>query len=229
MTHDLSPFGLFLQADIVVKLVMLALVLASVWSWAIIVEKWRRLRRLNGDGDRFEDMFWSAGSLEDLHRVVRADGGGDPMGAVFDEAMQELQGSLAAGLPPDAPAREALQSRVERVMTAEVGRQMNRTERHMIFLASVGSTAPFVGLFGTVWGIMNSFAAIAASKQTNLAVVAPGIAEALFATALGLIAAIPAVVAYNKLSTDIDRYGARLDGLVADIATVTSRELSEAR
>ena len=229
MTPDLSPFGLFLQADIVVKLVMLALVLASVWSWAIIVEKWRRLRRLNRDGDSFEDMFWSAGSLEDLHSTVRAGSGDDPMGAVFDEAMQELQGSLAAGLPPDAPAREALQSRVERVMTSEVGRQMNRTERYMIFLASVGSTAPFVGLFGTVWGIMNSFAAIAASKQTNLAVVAPGIAEALFATALGLIAAIPAVVAYNKLSTDIDRYGARLDGLVADIATVTSRELSEAR
>ena len=140
----------------------------------------------------------------------------------------ELQGSFGSGALGDSTAREALQARVERVMTVEAGRWMDRIERHMIFLASVGSVSPFIGLFGTVWGIMNSFAAIAASKQTNLAVVAPGIAEALFATALGLVAAIPAVVAYNKLSNDINRYGARLDGLVADVVTVTSRELSEA-
>ena len=150
------------------------------------------------------------------------------MSCVFGEAMLELQGSLGSGTLRDAAARDALQVRVERVMTVEAGRWMDRIERHMMFLASVGSVSPFIGLFGTVWGIMNSFAAIAASKQTNLAVVAPGIAEALFATALGLVAAIPAVVAYNKFSNDITRYGARLDGLVADVVTVTSRELSEA-
>ncbi len=223
---SLSPLTLFLQAGVVVKTVMLALALASVLSWAIIFEKWRRLRRLNRDADEFEELFWSVGSLEDLHQRV-AHREGDPMSSVFSEAIQELQGSLANGMPRDAAARDALQARVERVMTSEASRWMERIERYMTFLASVGSTAPFVGLFGTVWGIMNSFAAIAASKQTNLAVVAPGIAEALFATALGLVAAIPAVVAYNKISNDINRYGARLDGLVADVITVTSREFSE--
>ena len=223
---SLSPLTLFLQAGVVVKTVMLMLALASVLSWAIIFEKWRRLRRLNRDADEFEELFWSVGSLEDLHQRV-AHREGDPMSSVFSEAIQELQGSLANGMPRDAAARDALQARVERVMTSEASRWMERIERYMTFLASVGSTAPFVGLFGTVWGIMNSFAAIAASKQTNLAVVAPGIAEALFATALGLVAAIPAVVAYNKISNDINRYGARLDGLVADVITVTSREFSE--
>ena len=226
-TDTLSPLSLFLQADLVVKAVMLVLVLASIMSWAVIFEKWRRMRRLNRDANRFEELFWSVGSLEDLHaQTGRQDR--DPMSCVFGEAMLELQGSFGSATMADPTAREALQARVERVMTVESGRWMDRIERHMIFLASVGSVSPFIGLFGTVWGIMNSFAAIAASKQTNLAVVAPGIAEALFATALGLVAAIPAVVAYNKLSNDINRYGARLDGLVADVVTVTSRELSEA-
>lgn len=225
-TDTLSPFGLFLQADIVVKAVMLVLLLASVISWAIIFEKWRRMRRLNRDANTFEELFWSAASLEELETQTRRQER-DPMSCVFREAMLELQGSFGSGTLQDANAREALQSRVERVMTVEAGRWMDRIERHMIFLASVGSVSPFIGLFGTVWGIMNSFAAIAASKQTNLAVVAPGIAEALFATALGLVAAIPAVVAYNKFSNDINRYGARLDGLVADVVTVTSRDLSE--
>jgi len=222
----LSPLGLFLQAGLVVKAVMVVLLLASVMSWAVIFDKWRRMRRLNRDARNFEELFWSAASLEDLHNQV-AHRDRDPMSCVFSEAMLELQAPLSGGALRDAAAREALQARVERVMTVEAGRWMDRIERHMIFLASVGSVAPFIGLFGTVWGIMNSFAAIAASKQTNLAVVAPGIAEALFATALGLVAAIPAVVAYNKLSNDMNRYGARLDGLVADVVTVTSRDLSE--
>ncbi len=226
-TDALSPFGLFLQADLVVKAVMLVLLVASVVSWAIIFDKWRRIRRLNRDAGRFEELFWSVASLEDLHEQTRHQDR-DPMSCVFGEAMLELQGAFESGKLRDVAAREALQARVERVMTVEAGRWMDRIERHMIFLASVGSVSPFIGLFGTVWGIMNSFAAIAASKQTNLAVVAPGIAEALFATALGLVAAIPAVVAYNKFSNDISRYGARLDGLVADVVTVTSRELSEA-
>ncbi len=226
-TDALSPFGLFLQADAVVKAVMLVLLIASVVSWAIIFDKWRRVRRLNRDAGRFEEAFWSVASLEDLHAQTSHQDR-DPMSCVFDVAMQELQDTLERGPLREATAREALQARVERVMTVEAGRWMDRIERHMIFLASVGSVSPFIGLFGTVWGIMNSFAAIAASKQTNLAVVAPGIAEALFATALGLVAAIPAVVAYNKFSNDINRYGARLDGLVADVVTVTSRELSEA-
>ncbi len=197
-TDALSPLGLFLQADLVVKAVMIVLLLASVMSWAVIFDKWRRMRRLNRDARKFEELFWSVASLEDLHNEV-AHQDRDPMSCVFSEAMLELQTPLGGGTLRDAAAREALQARVERVMTVEAGRWMDRIERHMTFLASVGSVAPFIGLFGTVWGIMNSFAAIAASKQTNLAVVAPGIAEALFATALGLVAAIPAVVAYNKL------------------------------
>ncbi|MCY3981001.1 MAG: MotA/TolQ/ExbB proton channel family protein, partial [Alphaproteobacteria bacterium] len=186
VTDALSPFGLFLQADLVVKAVMLVLLVASVVSWAIIFDKWRRIRRLNRDAGRFEELFWSVASLEDLHEQTRHQDR-DPMSCVFGEAMLELQGAFESGKLRDVAAREALQARVERVMTVEAGRWMDRIERHMIFLASVGSVSPFIGLFGTVWGIMNSFAAIAASKQTNLAVVAPGIAEALFATALGLV------------------------------------------
>ena len=183
-TDTLSPFSLFLQADLVVKAVILVLLVASVMSWAIIFDKWRRMRRLNRDAGRFEELFWSVASLEDLHAQTNHQDR-DPMSSVFGEAMLELQGSFGSGTLRDAAARDALQARVERVMTVEAGRWMDRIERHMMFLASVGSVSPFIGLFGTVWGIMNSFAAIAASKQTNLAVVAPGIAEALFATALG--------------------------------------------
>lgn len=219
---DLTPWGLFLQADIVVKIVMLILLLASIWSWAIILEKIRRVRRLNRLADRFEDDFWSGGSLDELFDQVGSSPS-DPMSATFVSAMREWRRS--SGISQGA--RGGLQQRIERAMQVTISREMTRIERYLTFLASVGSTAPFVGLFGTVWGIMNSFAAIAASKNTNLAVVAPGIAEALFATALGLVAAIPAVVAYNKISSDIDRFGGRLDGFSAEFSAILSRQLDE--
>src|SRR5688572_32914956 len=202
VSSNFSVFDLFLQADSIVKLVLLILLLASFWSWAVIFDKTLRLRRLQQAAASFEDTFWSGGSLDDLYDRV-GQRPMDPMSAVFAAAMREWRRSAAKGLLGTPGVRSSLQQRIERVMSVTVGREMDRVERFMSFLATVGSTAPFVGLFGTVWGIMDSFQSIAASKNTSLAVVAPGIAEALFATALGLVAAIPAVVAYNKLSTDL--------------------------
>ncbi|WP_374449094.1 protein TolQ [Stella sp.] len=224
--HDLSIWGLFLQADAVVKVVMLVLLVLSLWCWAVIFDKWTRLRRLNKRAREFEESFWSGGSLDDLYDRVGARPA-DPMAMVFAAAMREWRRSAARGLIATESLRGNLQERIERVMGVAAGREMERLERYMSFLASVGSTAPFIGLLGTVWGIMNSFQSIAASKNTSLAVVAPGIAEALFATALGLVAAIPAVIAYNKLSTEIGRYGGRLDAFTSEFAAILSRQMDE--
>jgi biopolymer transport protein TolQ len=221
---DLSLWNLFLQADIVVKLVMLILLLASVWVWAIIIEKSISLRRVNREANSFEDEFWSGGSLEDLFEREGADPT-NPIAAVFGAAMSEWRRTVKiAGIEV---GRTAVRERIDRAMNVTIMREMERLERYMIFLASVGSTAPFVGLFGTVWGIMHSFSAIAAMHNTDLAVVAPGIAEALFATAIGLVAAIPAVLAYNKLSNDLARYASRLEGFGAEFSAILSRQTEE--
>ncbi len=224
-SHDLSIITLFLQADILVKVVMLMLMLASFWSWAVIFDKITKLRRLRRDAEHFEESFWSGGSLDDLYDRI-GNRPVDPMSAVFAAAMREWRRSLAKGLTTSG-VRASLQERIERVMQITVGREMERLERFMPFLATVGSISPFVGLFGTVWGIMASFQSIAASKNTSLAVVAPGIAESLFATALGLVAAIPAVIAYNKFSTDLGRYGGRLDAFATEFSAILSRQLDE--
>jgi biopolymer transport protein TolQ len=226
LSSDLSIWTLFLNADLIVKLVILMLVLASVWSWAIIFEKFFKLRRLHQQADEFEDQFWSGGSLEDLYDRVGTQPL-DPMSAMFSAAMREWRRSVSKGLAAAGQMRAGLQSRIERVMGVTLGREMERLERYMTFLASVGSTAPFIGLFGTVWGIMHSFSSIASSKNTSLAVVAPGIAEALFATALGLIAAIPAVIAYNKISSDLTRYAGRLEAFSNEFGAILSRQLEE--
>ncbi len=226
VVHDLSILGLFLQADTLVKLVLLILLAASFWSWAIIFDKVMRLRRLRKAASSFEESFWSGGSLDDLYERV-GQRPPDPMTAVFSAAMREWRRSAAKGLLTTSPMRSSLQQRIERVMNVTVGREMERVERFMAFLATVGSTAPFVGLFGTVWGIMNSFQSIAAVKNTSLAVVAPGIAESLFATALGLVAAIPAVVAYNKFATDFGRYAGRLEAFSSEFSAILSRQLDE--
>jgi biopolymer transport protein TolQ len=228
LAHDLSLWALFLQADWVVKLVMIGLLLASVWVWAIIFEKVTAIRRANRAADSFEDAFWSGGSLDELHRR-EAEQPSHAMAAVFVAAMREWQRS-AGRLPANGGSLVAagMKERVERAMAITVQREMERLERWMIFLASVGSIAPFVGLFGTVWGIMNSFAAIAGMQNTNLAVVAPGIAEALFATAIGLVAAIPAVLAYNAFSTNLARFAARLEGFAAEFSGILSRQAEAA-
>ncbi len=217
---DLSIWGLFLRADFIVQLVMVLLILASFWCWAIIFEKWRRIRRLSDEARQFEESFWSGGSLDDLYERIGTQPN-DPMSAIFVAAMREWRRSAGHGAAEERTA--GLTGRIDRVMDITLGREMAHLERYMIFLASVGSTAPFVGLFGTVWGIMNSFQAIALTKTTSLAVVAPGIAEALFATALGLVAAIPAVVAYNKLSNDIGRYAGRLEAFSGEFSAILSR------
>jgi len=223
---DLTVIGLFLHADLIVKGVLVLLLLASIWSWAIIIEKIFRLRKLDGQAGDFEDLFWSGGALEDLYDRVGVQPQ-DPMSAMFGAAMREWRRSAARGTATATQMRAGLQQRIERVMYVTLGREMDRLERYMTFLASVGSTAPFIGLFGTVWGIMNSFHAIGASKNTSLAVVAPGISEALFATALGLVAAIPAVIAYNKLSSDLTRYAGRLEAFAGEFGAILSRQLEE--
>jgi biopolymer transport protein TolQ len=222
VTHDLSIWGLFLQADFIVKAVMIGLVLASFWCWAIIFEKILRMRRLRRQAGQFEESFWSGGSLDDLFDRIGSRPV-DPMSAVFSSAMREWRRSTSRSAR-DSDDRQSLSERIDRVMQITLNRELEQLERYMTFLASVGSTAPFVGLFGTVWGIMNSFSAIAVSKNTSLAVVAPGIAEALFATALGLVAAIPAVIAYNKLSTDINRYAGRLEAFAGEFGAILSRQ-----
>lgn len=218
---EFSFLALFLQAHIVVKIVMIGLLLASVWSWAIILEKLVAFARARREADRFEHQFWSGQSLDDLYAFLsqqrpRA------MAALFVAAMREWKRSMEGGSSRPLPG---VQLRVEKVMDVSITREMDRLERRLLFLATVGSTAPFVGLFGTVWGIMTSFQAIAQSKNTNLAVVAPGIAEALFATALGLLAAIPAVIFFNKFSSELSRHGQRLDSFADEFSAILSRQI----
>ena len=224
--YNFSMWSLFLRADLVVKAVIFVLLAASIWAWAVIFEKVMSIRRLNESAASFESAFWSGNSLDDLYDRIGSQPK-DPMSAVFVSAMQEWRRALARGISSTEALRVGLQERVDRVMQITTARELERIERNMTFLASTGSTAPFIGLFGTVWGIMNSFQAIALTKNTSLAVVAPGIAEALFATALGLLAAIPAVLAYNKLSRDLDRYAGRLESFAGEFAAIMSRQLEE--
>ena len=225
MAHDLSLWNLFLQADWVVKLVMLGLLFASIWVWAIVFEKVTSVRRANRAADAFEEKFWSGGSLEELYRS-EGERPNHPMAAVFGSGMREWQASAQASVG-SAISLMGVKERADRAMGVTVGREMERMERWMVFLASVGSVAPFIGLFGTVWGIMNSFAAIAGNNNTNLAVVAPGIAEALFATAIGLVAAIPATIFYNKFTAEAFKQAARLEGFADEFSAILSRQIDE--
>jgi len=221
---DLSLWGLFLQSDILVKLVIVGLLAASIWVWAVVFEKWSTLRKVNKDTDGFEDRFWSGGNLEELFDQEGARPN-NPIAAVFGAAMGEWRRTVrVAGADV---SHTSVRERIDRAISVTVQREMDRLERWMVFLASVGATAPFIGLFGTVWGIMHSFSAIASMHNTNLAVVAPGIAEALFATAIGLVAAIPAVLAYNKISTDLARFAGRLEGFGAEFSAILSRQSEE--
>ena len=223
---DLSIWSLVVRADIIVKAVLVLLLAASIWCWAIIFEKFRRMRDVTAKADTFEEAFWSGGSLDDLYAKIGRTPG-DPMEMLFSSAMREWQRSESTGLAGRDQLVAGLRDRIHQVMRLTISREMEGLERYLGFLATVGSTAPFIGLFGTVWGIMNSFQSIAVSKNTSLAVVAPGIAEALFATALGLVAAIPAVIAYNKFSNDLGRYANRLDGFAAEFTAILSRQLDE--
>ena len=222
--HDFSMFALFMQADWVVKSVMLGLLLASVWCWAIIANRVAAYRRARQDMAAFDRAFAQNPSLASLRDQFR-NGEGSGLAAVFLAAMEEWDKSHAA----QAATPSGLQSRLEIALDIAVTEQSAALEKRLGFLATIGSAGPFVGLFGTVWGIMNAFTAIATAENTSLAVVAPGIAEALLATALGLLAAIPAVVAYNKLSADAGKLVARLEAFANRMTALLSRQLDAAR
>jgi biopolymer transport protein TolQ len=219
---DMSFWHLFWQAHFVVKLVMLGLIGASIWSWAIIVDKALLFRRTRKAIDAFEDTFWSGQSLEELYRSY-ANSQPSGIAAVFVSAMREWKRSFEGS----GRSVISLSQRIDKVLDVTIQRESERFESKLLVLATIGSASPFIGLFGTVWGIMTSFQAIAVSKNTSLAVVAPGIAEALLATAIGLFAAIPAVIAYNKLQSEAAKIQGRLEGFADEFSAILSRQIDE--
>ena len=221
-SSDLSLFTLFWHAHWIVKAVMVGLLICSVWVWAIAIDKTLLFTRIRRTADRFEQAFWSGQSLEDLYKSL-ATKPGHSTAALFVAAMREWKRSFEG----HARSLAGLQMRIEKVMDVAIAREIEHMERRLLVLATVGSAGPFIGLFGTIWGIMTSFQSIAASKNTSLAVVAPGIAEALFATAIGLIAAIPATIFYNKFQTDVNRQAQRLEGFADEFTAILSRQIDE--
>ena len=209
-TTDFSIVTLFMRADLVVKLVMISLVAASIFSWALIIDKIKIFKKIFKETDIAEDQFWSSRSAGDFYKKTSSSSD-NPLVVVFRAGMECVQ---------DHKSKGQIVERTKRVMDVAIDKQIEKYEKNLTFLATVGSVAPFVGLFGTVWGIMNSFQSIAISRNTSLAIVAPGIAEALFATALGLLAAIPAVVAYNKFSSDSRRYTQKLENFTQSFLTI---------
>jgi biopolymer transport protein TolQ len=222
-SSDLSLFTLFWHAHWIVKLVMVGLMVCSIWVWAIAIDKTVLYTRSRKSMDRFETAFWSGQSLEELYRSLSSKPN-HSMAALFVAAMREWKRSFE-GSPQKSFT--GLQMRIEKVMQVTIAREIERLERRLLVLATVGSAGPFVGLFGTVWGIMTSFQSIAASKNTSLAVVAPGIAEALFATAIGLVAAIPATIFYNKFAGEVNKQAQRLEGFADEFSAILSRQIDE--
>ncbi len=222
VTTDLSLFTLFWHAAIIVKAVMIGLLIASVWVWAIAIDKTVLYARTRRGMDAFEQTFWSGQSLEELYRTLSSRPS-HSMAALFVAAMREWKRSLE-GTPRSFAG---LQMRIDKVMEVTIAREIERLEKRLLVLATVGSAGPFIGLFGTVWGIMTSFQSIAASKNTSLAVVAPGIAEALFATAVGLVAAIPATIFYNKFASEVNKQAQRLEGFADEFSAILSRQIDE--
>lgn len=222
---NLSVLGLFGHADMVGKAVMIGLLVVSVFTWALIFDKIGKIMRLKSRAGYFEERFWSSGSLDMLYDKMKRPA--DPMQAVFVAGMKEWRSASEKGMLSTPQSRASVQARIDRVLQVTIAREMAGIETWMTFLASVSSVAPFIGLFGTVWGIMRSFIGIAQAQNTSLGVVAPGIAEALLATAVGLVAAIPATAAYNKFSTEIGRYGARLENFANDFIATLSRNMEE--
>jgi len=221
-TSDVTLWSLFMEAGLVVKLVMVGLVAASIWTWAIIVDKTMSYGRVRRRLDNFEEIFWSGQSLEELYRTL-SEQKTTGMGAILVAAMREWKKSFERG----ARTPIGLQQRIEKAMDVTLARESEELESRLGSLATIGSAAPFIGLFGTVVGIMTSFQAIAGSQSTNLAVVAPGIAEALLATAIGLLAAIPAVIGYNKLSGDANKITSRMEAFADEFSAILSRQIDE--
>jgi biopolymer transport protein TolQ len=224
LQRDMSVWGMFMDAGAVAKSVMILLIIASIWNISILIEKSLTLRRVNRNADRFLQTFRKASSLEGFSKQIHAKADG-PMPEMFVAGMNEFQLSVNSGLAGTGDLRDRMRARVKDAMEISRTHATHELGRYMSLLATVGSTAPFVGLFGTVWGIMTSFIGIAQTQTTNLAVVAPGIAEALLATAIGLFAAIPAVMLYNKFSREIGRFSGRLQTFESEFAMVLSRQL----
>ena len=223
---DMTIWCLILQADVIVRIVMLVLLIASIFCWTIIFDKSRKFKKLRMLADEFETNFWSGISLDNLHKQIGS-APSHPMEAVFISGMKEWRLNSNNKNKNKFFASTDIIQRIDQVMSSSLNREMEIIEKNINFLATTGSTAPFIGLFGTVWGIMNSFQSIATSQNTSLAIVAPGIAEALLATALGLLAAIPAVIAYNKFSSDYNRYEARLETFLSEFVILVSRHINE--
>ncbi|VVT06560.1 protein TolQ [Rhizobium sp. EC-SD404] len=221
-TSEVTLWALFMEAGFVVKLVMVGLIGASIWTWAIIVDKIMSYGRVRRRLDNFEEIFWSGQSLEELYRTL-SEQKTTGMGAIFVAAMREWKKSFERG----ARTPIGLQQRIEKAMDVTLARESEELESRLSSLATIGSAAPFIGLFGTVVGIMTSFQAIAGSQSTNLAVVAPGIAEALLATAIGLLAAIPAVIGYNKLIGDANKLTSRMEAFADEFSAILSRQIDE--
>ena len=223
---DFSMFALFMSADLVVKSVILILIFASIYSWSIIVSKLMRLRKLKQMEKEFDEIFWSGNSFEDLYETLNFNKL-DPKSKIFCAAISEWKKSKSNYDGEIHSNISSLKDRMQRSMIVTFNKETETVEKNLTFLATSGSTAPFIGLFGTVWGIMNSFKSIAVAQNTNLSVVAPGIAEALFATALGLFVAIPAVVAYNKISSDLSKYFVSLETFMDEFTTIFFRQLEK--
>ena len=224
--NQMSMWDLVWASDMVTKVVMIGLIAASVWSWAIIIEKFGTLRQVKQLSKKFEETFWSGGSLDRLYDSI-GNRPRDPMSAMFVAAKEWKRTNIMKSKTDRGLRGVSLQQRIEKAMMVSMDKELDELDTRMGFLASTGSVAPLVGLFGTVWGIINSFNAIAATQSNSLSAMAPGIAEALFTTAFGLIAAIPAVVAYNKISSDIDRYAKRLENFQAEFSSILSREIDD--
>lgn len=222
--NDFSILGMFMQADWVAKSVMILLLMASFWCWAIIFEKYFLFRNVKAKATRFENDFWSSEALDKFYEKSKKRAN-HPMAIIFVAAMEEWFRSKNNGTQPSQGLKLSLRERIVQVMQVARNRELEHVESGLGFLATTGSSAPFIGLFGTVWGIMNSFHGIALSKNTSLVAVAPGIAEALFATAIGLFAAIPAVIAYNKFSNELVRFSNKLDDFSTEFDTILSRQL----
>ena len=218
----LSMYGMFAESDIFMKLLILGLLFASFWCWAIIFDKVITFKRIREKMKAFAERFWSGGSLDALYNMY-AKNPADPLSAIFVSAIQELRRSVSQKAKMNATIN--LEERIDKVMQISIDKQVDKMETKMMFLASTGSVAPLLGLFGTVWGIMDAFNAIGATQSTNIAAVAPGVAEALFTTAVGLIAAIPALIAYNKLSSDIDHITKKMETFSDELAAIISRQI----
>jgi biopolymer transport protein TolQ len=227
MQETVSIWGMFVHSDAFMKTLIIVMIFASIWSWAIIIDKIRTFKKIQNKIEKFEKRFWSGNSLDAFYDEVEKSRNKDPLSAIFLAAVKEWKRSVKMR-NGNAIKGVSTQERIEKVIQITIDREVEKLNNRMIFLASTGSVSPLAGLFGTVWGIMSSFQAIGATKNTNISAVAPGVAEALLTTAVGLIAAIPAVIAYNKFANDIERLTNKMETFAGELEAIISRQIEQA-